>query len=110
MADPVRFYLDEHVHPAVAAGLRRLGADVVTAQEADLLSADDCVHLAVAREGGRVVVTQDADFLRLHHEGEPHYGIAYAPQGTPIGRIIRGLMLIHEVLNQEDMTGRVEFL
>ena len=110
MAEPVRFYMDEHVHPAIAAGLRRLGVDVLTAQEAGLLSADDDTHLALARGEGRALFTQDADFLRLHHAGEPHYGIAYAPQGTPIGRIVRGLMLIHEILDQEDMVGRVEFL
>lgn len=102
--------MDEHVHPAIAAGLRRLGVDVLTAQEGGLLSADDSTHLELAARNGRVIFTQDADFLRLHHAGVPHHGIAYAPQGTPIGRIIRGLMLIHEVLNPEDMTGRVEFL
>ncbi len=110
MAEPIRFYMDEHVHPAVAAGLRRLGVDVLTAQEAGLLSADDDEHLTLADREGRVIFTQDADFLRLHHAGVPHYGIAYAPQGTPIGRAVRALMLIHEVLAKEDMVGRVEFL
>jgi len=110
VAEPVRFYLDEHVHPAIAAGLRRLGVDVLTAQEAGLLSADDDAHLELAAQKGRVVFTQDADFLRLHRAGVPHGGIAYAPQGTPIGRVVRGLMLIYEVLNAEDMVRRVEFL
>jgi hypothetical protein len=110
VAEPIRFHLAENVHPAVAAGLRRLGVDVLTAQEAGLLSADDEAHLALAHRDGRVIFTQDADFLRLHREGEPHHGIAYAPQGTPIGRIVRGLMLVHEILNREDMVGRVEFL
>ncbi len=110
MAEPIRFYLDEHVHPAITAGLRRLGVEVLTAQEAGLLSAGDEAHLALAHREGRVIFTQDADFLRLHRDGEPHHGIAYAPQGTPIGRIVRGLILAHEILNQQDMVGRVEFL
>ncbi|MBK9713373.1 MAG: hypothetical protein IPO81_19020 [Kouleothrix sp.] len=37
MPDPIRFALDEHVAPAVAAGLRRRGVDVTTPQEAELL-------------------------------------------------------------------------
>jgi len=110
VAEPVRFYRDEHVHPAIAAGLRRLGVDILTAREAGLLSADDDAHLELAGREGRVLFTQDADFLRLHHAGKPHRGLAYAPQGTPIGRVIRGLMLIYEVLSPEDMAGRVEFL
>ena len=33
MAARITFYLDEHVHPAVAAGLRVRGVDVLTVQE-----------------------------------------------------------------------------
>jgi hypothetical protein len=39
-----------------------------------------------------------------------HSGIAYAPQQTPIGNIVRGLMLIYQVLEPEDMVNHVEFL
>jgi len=37
-------------------------------------------------------------------------GIAYAPQGTSIGRILRGLLLIQEILSPQDMLNRVEYL
>jgi len=110
VADPIRLYLDEHVPRAVAQGLRRRGVDVLRAQEAGLLSADDTSHLAFARREGRALFTQDADFLRLHDGGVPHAGIVYASQGTPVGHIVRGLMLIHDVLEPEDMTNHVEFL
>jgi hypothetical protein len=59
---------------------------------------------------GRVVVTQDADFLRLHAAGHPHGRIVYAPQQTAVGTIVRGLMLIHDVLTPEDMANHVEFI
>ena len=39
-----------------------------------------------------------------------HRGIVYAPQQTPVGHIIRGLMLIHDVLSPEEMHNHVEFL
>ena len=110
MAEQLKFYLDEHVPRAVAEGLRRRGIDVLRAQEAGMLEAADEEHLALALREGRVVVTQDADLLRLHAAGRAHAGIVYAPQGTPIGAIIRGLMLIHDVLGPEDMVNHVEFL
>jgi hypothetical protein len=46
----------------------------------------------------------------LHAAGVAHAGIVYTPQGTPIGDIIRGLMLIHQVLEPEDMKDHVEYL
>ena len=41
MSERVKFYLDEHVNPAVASGLRRRGVDVLTTQEAGMLSTSD---------------------------------------------------------------------
>ena len=110
MAGKIKFYMDEHVPSAVTKGLRLRGVDVLTAQEAGMLEADDKDHLALATEEGRVIFTQDADFLRLHAEGVRHAGIVYVRQQTPIGYIIRGLMLIYQVLEPEDMQNHVEFL
>lgn len=110
MPDPIRFYTDEHVARAVVNGLRLRGIDVKTVLEAGLLGADDEAHLHAARTEGRVIVSQDADFLRLHTRSSTHAGIAFAAQGTPVSRIIRGLLLIHDILESEDMQGHVEFL
>jgi hypothetical protein len=84
--------------------------DVLTAQERDLLTASDETHLTVAASEGRVIFTQDADFLRLHAQGNTHAGIVYAHQQTPIGMIVRGLMLIYQVLDPKDMQDHVEFI
>jgi uncharacterized protein with PIN domain len=110
MSEQVKFYLDEHVHPAVAAGLRRRGVDVLTTKEAGMLSAYDDEHLGFAKSKGRVIFTQDEDFLRLHAGGTEHAGIVYVPQRTSVGYILRGLMLIYEVLSAEEMENQVEFL
>lgn len=106
----VRVYTDEHVSRAVVRGLRQRGVDVLTVPEAGMLEASDEEHLAFALREERVVFTQDADFLKLSAEGRPHCGIVYAPQGMPVGDIIRGLKLIHDLLEAEDMHGQVEFL
>ena len=50
---------------ALAEGLRRRGIDVTTTAESALEGATDDDQIAFAREQGRVIFTQDADFLRL---------------------------------------------
>lgn len=110
MSDQIKFHLDGNVNPAVAEGLRRRGVDVTTSQELDMLGASDIEHLTKALDNKRVIFTQDDDFLKLHASGARHAGIVYAKQQTPVGYIIRGLMLIHQVLNVSDMANHIEFL
>lgn len=106
----VRYYTDEHVARAVASGLRTRGVDVLTLPEAGMLGATDEQHLDFAFREGRVIFTQDDDFLRLAAKGVRHAGLVYAPQPTPIGTIVHGLMRIFHVLTAEDMVGHIEFL
>ena len=80
MTSVIRFHLDEHVSSAIALALRRRGIDVTTAVEAGLAGVDDHVQLAFAFQEARVMVTRDADFLRLHASRTPHAGIVYYPQ------------------------------
>lgn len=110
MARKISFYTDEHVPHAVINGLRSRGADVLTTKEAGKLGASDEEHVALASEQGRVIFTQDDDFLKLHAKGMNHSGIVYARQHTSVGDIIRGLMLVCHVLKPDDMRNHVEFL
>jgi hypothetical protein len=71
----IRFYLDEHVSLAIAAGLRRRGVEVLTVQDVGMLGKEDIEHLTFALQEGYVIVTQDAEFLRLHSTGIEHNGI-----------------------------------
>ena len=110
MGGLIKLYMDEHVPPAVTDGLRRRDIDVLTTQDERMLGQDDESQLRLATSKGRVMFTQDEDFLTLHHKGIEHAGIAYAPQQTSIGEIVRGLLLIHDVLTPEEMCGRLECL
>lgn len=110
MADRIKFYLNEHVQKAMAEGLRRRSDDVITVQELDLQAAEDVPHLERANQDGRVIVTQDADFLQLHATGHPHQGIVYAPQHISVLHMLRSLMLIHDVMPAKDMIRHIEFL
>ena len=111
MAEKIRFHLDENVSNAVADGLRRRGIDVTTTPEEALISVSDKAQLEFALSQKRVIFTQDTDFLRMHQIGNIHAGIVYCSQGNKsIGEIIRGLILIWELLEPNDLFGRVEFL
>lgn len=110
MSNRIKLYTDEHVPNSVVTGLRSRGLDVLTTKEADMLGAEDHNHLDFALQEHRVIFTQDEDFLRLHAKGTKHSGIIYAHQRTPIGQIIRGIMLIHHVLAPAEMENHVEFL
>ena len=65
----VRYYVDEHVGNAVVQGLRQRGVDILTVVEAGMLSTTDEAQLAFALNAGRVIFTQDGDFLRLAASG-----------------------------------------
>jgi predicted nuclease of predicted toxin-antitoxin system len=107
----IRFQFDEHIPYAVAQALRRHGIDVLTASEAGLLHTPDAEILVRSRAAGRVVVTQDRDYLRLHQQQHAHAGIVYCDQGTrSIGQMVTALTLIYEVLTTEEMVGRVEYI
>ena len=111
MPRTIRFHLDEHCDPAIAAGLRLHGVEVTTTPEAGLLHARDEEHIAYGVASGRVIFTQDQDFLRHHAAGIPHLGIAFCfQQSRSVGQIIASLLLIWEVYEPEEMANRVEFL
>lgn len=107
----LKFHLDEHLPFAVANGLRQHGIDVTTSGDAELLNADDDAHLDFATREGRVMVTHDHDFLRLHAAGTPHSGIAYCHQDKySVGELLSLLLLMDACYESHDMTGRVEYL
>jgi hypothetical protein len=111
MPGPIKFHLDEHVPPAIADGLRRRGIDVTTTLDAGLSGADDVDHIAFERAQGRVIFTHDDDFLSHHARGVEHNGIAYCHQHVrSIGQILSHLLLVHQVLEPEDMKNRIEYV
>ena len=96
---------------SVAAGLRRRGIDATTAAAGTLAGASDADQLRFATHTGRVLVTQDADFLRLHQADGAHSGIVYCRQGSlSIGEMLRRIVLLHDLMTAEEMRNRVEYL
>lgn len=105
------FHLDEHMDHAIAHGLRGRGIDCTTTTDAGLLGARDEAHIEFSLREGRVIVTNDPDFLAFANQGVDHPGIAFAQRGSrSIGHIIRQLCLMNDCLEPSEMAGRVEFL
>jgi predicted nuclease of predicted toxin-antitoxin system len=111
VADPVRFFFDQHVWAAVAIGLRAQSIEVLTAQDAGRCGLSDSDQLAFASAQERVPVTFDIDFLALHQSGKAHAGIAWCPaQKHSNGSLIQALPLVHGVLDRDSIRNHVEYL
>ena len=106
----IRFHLDENMPHAVAEGLRRRGLDVTTTTEAGLIGASDEEQLAFGVSDSRVVITRDADLLRLNSQGVTHAGIVFWTERRSIGQLISALDLLGLEFSAEEMPGRVVFL
>ncbi len=108
-------YMDHHVPRVITQGLRARGIDVLTAYEdgADRLS--DSELLDRAAKLGRVLFTQDYDFLieTAHRQrtGRFFAGVIYAHQAhINIGTCIRDLEMIAKAIDLGDFSNRIEYL
>ncbi len=111
MTDKIKYYLDENANKAIADGLRRRNIDVTTTVEVGLISASDKEQLSFAHSQNRIIVTQDRDFVKLHYLGWEHSGIVYCiKESRSIGEILRGLILIWEILTPKEISGKVEYI
>ncbi len=110
MPKTIRFHLDENCPKALAAALRRYGIEVTTTPEAGLLGEIDEQQAAYALSEGRILVTQDRDFLRIA-ASVSHAGIAYCEKDTrSLGEILTALVFIWEIYEPEEMVNRIEYL
>ncbi|MEX1223359.1 MAG: DUF5615 family PIN-like protein [Pirellulales bacterium] len=111
----VALYMDVHVPSAVSECLRLRGVDVLTAQDDGTTRMPDPQLLDRATELGRVIVTQDQDFLvegaARQAAGVEFRGIVYVHQKRfSIGEFVRELELIGLASEPEDLQNRVQHL
>ena len=106
--------MDEHVRRAVTLGLRLRGVDVLTVQEDERITTPDPILLDRAGQLGRVIFTQDQDFLIEAHrrqiEGIKFSGVIYASQLASVGDCIRDLEILAKVSDPEDLANSVQYL
>lgn len=112
MAEPLKFYLDQHIHSGIASGLRQHNIDLLTPQEARWCGLSNSDQLAFATAEERVLVTHDTDYLVMAANGVAHAGIVWvdATKYRIINPLLRMLLLLHGALDRDDMRNRVEYL
>jgi predicted nuclease of predicted toxin-antitoxin system len=107
----IKFYLDENIQTAVAAGLLMRGVDALTVQEAGRRGVSDLEQLQFALDEGRVLVTFDPDYLAIVATGLEHAGIAWCRSTKhTVGELINSLLCVHAVLTPEEMRNHIEYL
>ena len=79
----VALYFDQHVPKAIAVGVMERGVDVLPADEDGRADWDDVLLLQRATELGRVIFTQDSDFLVSQRRGR-RADASFPAWSTPI--------------------------
>jgi Domain of unknown function (DUF5615) len=108
-------YIDHNVPFPIVAGLRKRGVDVITCLDDNTTTLDDESLLDRALALGRVIFSQDEDFLVIaqnrQQTGREFAGVAYSQQlAISIGNAVRDLELLAKVYDLDDMRNRVEYL
>lgn len=109
------YYFDHHVPASICDALRTKMIDVLTTTDAASEDWDDEPILQRATDLGRLVFTQDADFLAIANDwamqGREFAGVVYGHQlRVTIGQAIHDLELIAVVMDAGEMRNRVEYL
>ena len=92
----IKLYLDEDVDPLLAKILRNRGYDVITTQEANMLSSSDDVQLEFAIRQGRAFFTHNVEhFPKIAGDcatsGKTHFGIILSDQ-LPFKELLRRML------------------
>jgi predicted nuclease of predicted toxin-antitoxin system len=111
----VPLYADHHVPAPITEGVRLRGVNVLTTEEDGTQRMEDSALLDRATELGRVLFTQDQDFLaeaaRRQRSGITFAGVIYPPQDEALlGRYVRDLEILCLVGDPEDFADRVNYL
>ena len=109
------YYFDEHVPWAITHGVRTAGIEVLRVQDDSLRGVEDEPLLQRATDLGRVLFTQDDDFLAISAEwlrtGRTFPGIVYVHQDRLSYRErIAELIRLSREFSAEQMVNQVVYL
>ncbi len=120
----LKLLLDEHVSPAVAAGLMRLNSGIEVHalrswRGGSYLGEPDELILEEAASAGLTLVTYDLETIpkllgEVTRGGRPHGGVILISQrqirSSNVGGLVRALDRIYRESGKADWTNRMEFL
>ncbi len=107
----IRFYFDENMPETVAIQLASQGIDVLTTQKAEMCGSGDLEQLRFATMLGRVICSQDKDFLELAKTDPTHCGIAFVRfKSREFGAMMKVLQALHRNETAESMKNSLRYL
>lgn len=110
----IRLYLDADVDVKLAANLRRVGRDCVSAREVGNAALDDETQMVFAANEGRVLLTHNVQhfvplFERWWHAGLSHSGVIVSQQ-IPLGELQRRVLRLLEATTPAEMRNNLRNL
>lgn len=108
----LRYYFDEDIKAPIAEQLQARGIDVLTAQKAGRAGKKilDPDQLAFATSLGRVIVTEDSNFIPLAYSQLSHAGVIRLQANLTIGKAIEELEVAAKVMEPEEMLNQLLYL
>ena len=112
--DRIKLFIDEDVHAALCAILRRRGFDVIHAQDSDRKGNSDREQLDYAVQQKRCLFSFNVkDYVLLHNkyvqQGKEHWGVIVSKQ-LPIGETLRRILKVLQRNTQYSMKNSIIFL
>lgn len=92
----MRYYTDENISKALINALIDKGFDVLSCQEAGMLTTSDVEQLLFVEKEKRIIITRDDDFVKWHKKGAKHAGIIYIHPKMPDDDVVKGILQINE--------------
>jgi predicted nuclease of predicted toxin-antitoxin system len=107
----LRYYFDEHVKSAIPEQFQRRGVDVLTAQAAGRAGKEipDEDQLDYATSLGRVLVTEDRDFINLALWHLPHAGVVLLQRVVSIGEYVEFLEVLALTTDPDQMQNDLQY-
>lgn len=101
---------DEHVRRVYVTSLRSTGYEVEWVDAAYEPGIPDTQHLERSENSGCVILSNDVDFARLHHDYDHAGIILYSDQLLPISAFVRGIRRIERFIPDETLRQNVVWL
>lgn len=102
----ISLLFDEHIPSSTAQELRNRGLEVEAVYETELQSASDDEVVKYALETGKVIVTQDSDFLEINGEA----GVIFLTEPLEIGELTRELLQVVQRLENEEVQNSIIYI